>query len=148
MNDLAKAPDGGKGMRAQRFLLLASLMLLVIPAGCMQTISDPLMALRVDKTTTGTVVPLSVEADMLSDEDTIASAVGIARLGEPYPWSNSATGAAGVITAISPTTTNGRHCREFKTSRHGFDGIALFSGLTCQTPEGSWLIETFERVQS
>lgn len=135
-------------MRAKRCLLLASLMLMVIPVGCMQTISDPIKALRTDSATTGSIVPLSVEADMLSDEDTVAAAVGIARLGEPYPWSNSATGAAGVITAISPTTADGRNCRAFKTSRHGFDGIALFSGMTCQTPEGSWLIENFERVQS
>lgn len=116
----------------------------LVLSGCMNTLSNPVAALSVDKTTTASVPDKAPEAETLSDEATIATAVGFAKPGLPYPWSNSVTGAAGVITDIADNYATGRLCRTFKTSRHGFDGIALYDGLACSTSDGVWMLESFE----
>ncbi|WP_158284914.1 RT0821/Lpp0805 family surface protein [Hoeflea marina] len=108
--------------------------------GCMRTGADPLSALSVDPISTSTIQPLSMDAEMQADEAAIAEVIADAPSNQPLPWSNPATGSAGVITTLVDKTATGRTCREFRTSRHAFDGIALFMGQACRDREGEWLV--------
>lgn len=112
----------------------------------MNSMSDPLVALRVDRTQTGSIPVARPDTDTLSDEGIITEAVAQAEPDSPYPWSNSATGAAGVINSYSETEIDGRNCRNFSTSRHSFEGIGVYSGQACQTADGHWALERFQRA--
>ena len=145
MSDLAEAQirekRGGRRGFAPFVVVACALSL----SGCMNTLSNPVAALSVDRSTTTASVPeRAPEAETLSDEATIATAVGLSRPGLPYPWSNSVTGAAGVVTEVADSYASGRQCRSFKTSRHGFDGIALYSGTACLDASGLWVLESFQ----
>ena len=144
MCDLAEAY--GREKRGDRRGLAPFVVVCVagVLSGCMNTLSNPVAALSVDRTTTASVPDKAPEAETLSDQATIATAVGFAKPGLPYPWSTSVTGAAGVITDVADSYATGRLCRAFKTSRHGFDGIALYDGLACSASDGIWVLESFE----
>jgi hypothetical protein len=143
MRDLAEARMREKRGGLRGFASVGVVAFALSLSGCMNTLSNPVAALSVDKTTTASVPERAPEAETLSDEATIATAVGFARPGVPYPWSNSVTGAAGVISEVSEDYATGRRCRSFTTSRHGFDGIALYKGNACAAAEGLWVIESF-----
>ena len=97
--------------------------------------------------TTGSVRP---QDNRPSDETTIRNAVSsvdiVRNAGDPIPWANSASGSAGVITSIAESRDPaGRLCRDFITTRHSYQGIARFSGQTCATSSGDWLLLSLDR---
>jgi surface antigen len=106
-------------------------------------------ALSIDPLTTSAVPPLSAEAEIMSDETVVrdlASGLSASELDGAHPWTNALTGSAGVITDIARVSDGTRACRQFQTTRHAFDGVALFDGKVCQRPDNSWDLVTFERT--
>lgn len=84
----------------------------------------------------------------LSDETTVRNAVSsadLAKLGSAsVPWANTTTGSAGVVSQIHEgRMAGGQLCRDFKTTRHSYEGIAMFSGQTCLTGAGDWMLTAF-----
>jgi len=59
-------------------------------------------------------------------------------------WENEATGSRGTISSIQSISENGRQCRAFKTTRESFDGILVYEGKACDTPNGGWVLSQFE----
>jgi hypothetical protein len=84
-----------------------------------------------------------------SDEATVRNAVSsvdLAKLGNSsVPWANTATGSAGVVSQIREARNSGYLCRDFTTTRHSYEGIAMFSGQTCLTGSGDWALTAFTR---
>ncbi|MCB5202995.1 hypothetical protein LH464_10995 [Neorhizobium sp. T786] len=97
---------------------------------------------------TGTVSRGETET-ALSDEATVRNAVtsvDLAKMaGSPVPWANAATGSAGVVSTIKEARNTGHVCRDFTTTRHSYEGIAMFSGQACLTGSGDWLLTAFDR---
>ncbi|WP_394690293.1 RT0821/Lpp0805 family surface protein [Hoeflea sp.] len=148
-SDLTEAVRGEKGRIAHRALLALSLSCALFAAGCMSSKSDAVSALSIDPLTTSAVPPLSAEAEIMSDETVVrdlASGLGTSELGGAHPWTNALTGSAGVITDIAKVRDGSRSCRQFQTTRHAFDGVALFDGKVCQRPDTGWDLVTFERT--
>ncbi|MFN7101758.1 MAG: RT0821/Lpp0805 family surface protein [Pseudorhizobium sp.] len=85
----------------------------------------------------------------LSDEATVRNAVSsadLAKVGDaPLPWANAATGSAGVVSTIREARREDHVCRDFTTTRHSYEGIAMFSGRACLTGSGDWLLTAFDR---
>lgn len=105
---------------------------------------------KVDRSvSTGAVTAAASTTTTLSDEATVRNAVtsaDLAKIGEaPLPWANAATGSAGVVSTIKEARNQGHVCREFTTTRHSYDGIAMFSGQACLTGSGDWLLTAFNR---
>jgi hypothetical protein len=105
---------------------------------------------KVDRTiSTGTVPGKAPSGATLSDEVTVRNAVTSADLSKvtenPVPWANTSTGSAGVVSTIREDRNQGRLCRAFKTTRHSYEGIAMFSGEACMTDGGDWLLTAFDR---
>jgi len=105
---------------------------------------------KVDRSvSTGAVPAAASTTTTLSDEATVRNAVtsaDLAKIGEaPLPWANAATGSAGVVSTIKEARNQGHVCREFTTTRHSYDGIAMFSGQACLTGTGDWLLTAFNR---
>lgn len=90
----------------------------------------------------------SKSSEAMSDETTVKNAVtsvDVARFGaNPIPWANASTGSAGVITTVQELEDNGTHCRQFRTTRHSFMGIAKFMGRTCMEENGNWQLLSFQ----
>ncbi|KQT88063.1 RT0821/Lpp0805 family surface protein [Aurantimonas sp. Leaf443] len=130
--------------------------LLLVALGLLQgcVVAGPSLEDAVDTgLVTGSIrpVPAAGEAsnpEVESDERTVRNAISaadIARLGEAdVPWANSATGTSGVITAIQEVQEGGNLCRNFKTSRQRFDGIALYEGKACTRGDGEWTLVRFQ----
>jgi surface antigen len=105
---------------------------------------------KVDRSiSTGTVPSKPTTGAALSDEVTVRNAVTSADLSKvsanPVPWANTSTGSAGVVSTIREDKNQGHICRAFTTTRHSYDGIAMFSGQACMTNEGDWLLTAFDR---
>ena len=105
---------------------------------------------KVDRSLSTSAVPTAASTTTaLSDEATVRNAVtsaDLAKIGEaPLPWANAATGSAGVVSTIKEARNQGQVCREFTTTRHSYDGIAMFSGQACLTGSGDWLLTAFNR---
>jgi hypothetical protein len=105
---------------------------------------------KVDRSiSTGTVPAKAQSETSLSDETTVRNAVSSADLAKvgsnPVPWANTATGSAGVVSAIREDNAEGRICRAFRTTRHSYEGIAVFAGQTCMTGAGDWMLTAFDR---
>lgn len=118
-------------------------------ASCTSSL-DLLGSAKVDRSiATGTVPAVAASTSNLSDEATVRNAVSsadLAKIGEaPLPWANAATGSAGVVSTIREARNDGHVCRDFKTTRHSYEGIAMFSGQTCLTGSGDWLLTAFDR---
>lgn len=148
-SDLTEAYRSGKSRIAIRALLALVLPLALIAGGCVSGRDSMVSALTVDPVTTSAVAPLSAEAEIMSDETVVrdlAGSLGASELAGAHPWSNALTGSAGVITGISKISDGSRACRQFQTTRHAFDGVALFDGKVCQRPDDSWDLVTFERT--
>jgi hypothetical protein len=117
--------------------------------GCMSGGMDFLSSTKVDHSvTTGTIAQVQAPKDAVSDEATVRNAVTSADLsklkGQPLPWANASTGSAGVIDTIVENDTSGQVCRQFRTTRHAYDGIANFNGKACLTG-GEWQVLSFQQ---
>ncbi len=62
----------------------------------------------------------------------------------PLPWANASTGSAGVIDTIVENNDAGQVCRQFRTTRHSYVGIAKFYGKTCLVGGGNWQLLSFQ----
>ncbi|AXV17211.1 hypothetical protein CYG48_02135 [Neorhizobium sp. SOG26] len=89
------------------------------------------------------------EPNAVSDEATVRNAVTSADLTKvgtaSVPWANAATGSAGVVSNIREARSEGNVCRDFMTTRHSYEGIAMFSGKACMTGSGDWMLTAFDR---
>lgn len=116
-------------------------------SGCMNDL-DLFADSKVDSTIR-TSAAVNGSGERLSDEVTVRNAVSSADLtqaaGNPIPWANSASGSAGVISAIAENRDDaGRTCRDFVTTKHSYQGIANYSGRTCLGNSGEWLLLSFD----
>jgi hypothetical protein len=106
---------------------------------------------KVDRSiATGTVPGSKQETgESLSDEATVRNAVtsaDLAKVGDAsVPWANAVTGSAGVVSQIREARDQGHLCRAFTTTRHSYEGIAMFSGQACMTGSGDWMLTAFDR---
>ncbi len=104
---------------------------------------------KVDRLSTGSVPTAAKSGASVSDEMTVRNAVTSADLakvaGTSIPWANTATGSAGVVSSIREDKNQGHVCRAFTTTRHSYEGIAMFSGQACLTDSGDWLLTAFDR---
>ena len=147
INDLTEADIGEKGARIRRALLALPACLAL--SACMSSGSSAVSALSLDKTTTAAITPLSAEGEIQSDETVIRDVVGgldRSELKDPRPWSNALTGSAGVISNFTTLADGDQLCRLFQTTRHGFDGVALYNGRVCRRPDGGWDLVSLERA--
>ncbi|WP_179759051.1 RT0821/Lpp0805 family surface protein [Hoeflea halophila] len=106
-------------------------------------------ALVIDETTTAAITPLSADSEILSDETVIRDLVANLSADElvvSRPWSNTLTGSAGVVSNFTTQTDGVRTCRLFQTTRHSFDGVALFNGRVCRRPDGGWDLVSLDRA--
>ena len=89
----------------------------------------------------------SVAPDQASDRNMVRNAVSAADLHaateQPMAWANTDTGASGVITAIKEVRAGDMICRQFRTSRQRFDGVALYDGEACTKGQGEWTLTHF-----
>ena len=122
----------------------------VLPmAGCTSSL-DVLGSSKVDRSLSTGAVPTAARSETsLSDEATVRNAVTSADLAKvganPLPWANAATGSAGVVSTIREDHAQGRVCRDFKTTRHSYEGIAMFAGTACLTGTGDWMLTAFDK---
>lgn len=111
---------------------------------------------KVDRSlSTGTIPTTAASAGAsagatMSDEVTVKNAVTSADLSKvgatnTVPWANSATGSAGVVSSIREDESEGQVCRAFQTTRHSYDGIAMFNGQACRAGSGDWMLTAFNR---
>ena len=148
MEVIAKSRPETKPFRARCLAVAAAMTAGTVLSGCMGGL-DVFSDSKVDNTIrTSTVANGSVER--LSDEQTVRNAVSsadLARTGSsPIPWANSASGSAGVISAIAENRDDaGRPCRDFVTTKHSYQGIANYSGRACLGNSGEWLLLAFDR---
>jgi len=147
--DLTEADWSEKGRSVRRALMALAVPVCLVLSGCMSTGSSAVSALSIDPMTTAAITPLSADGEILSDETVIRDLVGGLgdnQLGDPLPWSNMLTGSAGVITKIATSAEGAKTCRLFETTRHGFDGVALFNGRICRRPDGGWDLISLDRA--
>jgi hypothetical protein len=83
-----------------------------------------------------------------SDEAMVVNAVSSADLARKgsLPWANTSTGSAGVVETIREDSDQGRTCRVFRTTRHSYEGIAVFAGQTCSSSGGKWTLTAFDKL--
>jgi surface antigen len=141
---IAKQPVGARRLAA--CLLFAGTMAL---SGCMRSGIDD--AFTLDTMTTGAIPARPAAPQVDTDEAAVARAVAEVDLSRsptgPFAWANSVTGSTGVISTLSETDHGAGTCRDFTTSMHRYDGIALFSGTSCRDAEGGWNLQAFEAVR-
>lgn len=123
--------------------------LTVSSSGCVGRMDFISRSELVDRSiTTGSIAAPSSKTQH-SDETAVGNAVSAVDLlslgGSHLPWANTETGSAGVVQAIKESSEFGRTCREFRTTRHSYDGIAVFHGQTCMTGRGNWTLTAFDR---
>lgn len=117
-------------------------------AGCTSSMDLFGSSDKIDRSiSTGTVAGPQHTGAALSDETTVRNAVSsvdLAKLGtSSVPWANTTTGSAGVVSQIREARAGGHVCRDFTTTRHSYEGIAMFSGQTCLTGSGDWMLTAF-----
>lgn len=130
------------------FLLCLTISLLsgcVISGGGMEEMVDRQAVTQSITASTDVTPPVApVEA---SDQNTVRNAVSAADLdaaaANPMSWANADTGASGVITAIKEVRAGDMICRQFRTSRQRFDGVALYDGEACTKGQGEWTLTQF-----
>lgn len=145
--DLTEATVSGKSRWIHRALLALLVPLVVSLSGCMSSRDNAASALMIDPVTTSSVPPLSADSEIMSDETVVRDLAGSldpSRLAGLHPWSNPLTGSAGVISGLEAHPGNPGPCRQFRTTRHAFDGVSLFDGKICSQADGSWKIVSFE----
>ncbi|MBB4064429.1 RT0821/Lpp0805 family surface protein [Gellertiella hungarica] len=116
--------------------------------GCATDGLDLFGSAKPDRSVATASVAGARSTDAISDEVTVKNAVtsaDVARIGSnPIPWANASTGSAGVITTVLEENANGTHCRQFRTTRHSYMGIAKFFGRTCMESNGNWQLLSFQ----
>jgi len=65
-------------------------------------------------------------------------------VGQGLAWENEATGSRGMISNIQRFNEGERQCRLFKTTRESFDGVMVYEGKACDTPDGGWVLSRLE----
>lgn len=148
MEVIAKSKSRTKGSLPLRHAFAVSVVAFLL-TGCTSSMDLFGKSDKVDRSLSTGTVPGKDQGTTLSDEATVRNAVSsadLAKLGTAaLPWANSATGSAGVVSDISEARGQDRICRDFTTTRHSFEGIAMFSGQTCLTNSGDWLLTAFDR---
>jgi hypothetical protein len=134
-------------LRVAHMLVLG--MVGITTASCTSSL-DLFSGAKPDRSVSTSAVATSLDTgNSLSDEATVRNAVtsaDLAKIGQaPLPWANAATGSAGVVSTIREARNAGHVCRDFKTTRHSYEGIAMFSGQACMTGSGDWLLTAFDR---
>jgi hypothetical protein len=85
-----------------------------------------------------------------SDANVIGNAVSALDLNAaavaPLSWANQDTGSTGTISEIRESKDDGLLCRNFKTSRESFEGVAVYSGSTCMNAEKQWFVRNFVAI--
>lgn len=151
MEVIAKSTVHTKRKLAKGVTTAVALVSFFTLGGCVGGGMDYLSSAKVDRSvSTGTVPTAPVTTDSISDEATVRNAVTSADLhklnGQPIPWANASTGSAGVIGTIAESNAAGLVCRQFRTTRHSYDGIANFSGRTCLIGQGEWQLLSFQQA--
>lgn len=146
---IANSNSHTKGSHWAGINMLVTALACLCMSGCTSTM-DLFGGDKVDRTiSTGTVPGKARSGETLSDEMTVRNAVTSADLtkvaANPVPWANTSTGSAGVVSTIKEDESQGRLCRAFTTTRHSYEGIAMFSGQACRTEGGDWLLTAFDR---
>ncbi|SOE17677.1 outer membrane surface antigen [Hoeflea halophila] len=147
--DLTEAIEREKTRTAPRAVMALALPVCLALSGCMGGGSSAMSALVIDETTTAAITPLSADSEILSDETVIRDLVANLSADElvvSRPWSNTLTGSAGVVSNFTTQTDGVRTCRLFQTTRHSFDGVALFNGRVCRRPDGGWDLVSLDRA--
>lgn len=149
MEVIAKSTVYTKGLLSKRGVIVATGLALLSLTSCTTGGMDLLGSAKVDKSvTTGAVANKDTGSDTVSDEATVRNAVTSADLsklkGQPLPWANASTGSAGVIDTIVENNATGQVCRQFRTTRHAYDGIANFYGKTCLVGDNDWQVLAFQ----
>lgn len=107
--------------------------------------------LAVDRMTTGSIPAPTVTSGLDGDEQAVARAVADINLERrpngPFAWANQRTGSTGVISSLEETDETGAICRQFTTTVHRYDGIALFDGKSCRDANGEWNLTAFQPVR-
>ncbi len=149
MEVIAKSVRHTKGLlrRSAAFCIVGMTVLSL--CGCVSSGLDMFSSNKVDRSVaTGTVPQPAPTSDSISDEMTVGNAVtsaDIQRLeGRPLAWANASTGSAGVIDTIVENNDAGQVCRQFRTTRHSYVGIAKFYGKTCLVGGGNWQLLSFQ----
>ncbi|CDM56718.1 MULTISPECIES: RT0821/Lpp0805 family surface protein [Rhizobium] len=149
MEVIAKSDRHTKGLlrRSATFCIVGTAVLSL--SGCVSSGLDLFSSSKVDRSVaTGTVPQPAPTSDSISDEMTVGNAVTSADIqgleGRPLPWANASTGSAGVIDTIVENTDSGQVCRQFRTTRHSYVGIANFYGKTCLVGGGNWQLMSFQ----
>lgn len=123
-------------------VLLAAILL----SGCV--VSGGGLEDAADGTVTNSV-PQTLPAAPLdqSDQNTVRNAVSAADINhadtQAMAWANADTGASGVISDIQERRAGDTICRQFRTSRQRFDGVALYDGEACTKGHGEWTLTRF-----
>lgn len=82
-----------------------------------------------------------------SDADIVRNAISAVDLksssGVPLNWANQDTGSKGTIFQITELREDGALCRQFKTSRESFEGVALYAGSVCVGTDKQWVVRSF-----
>lgn len=137
-----KDPSSKTGIMAVSGIVLLCL------SGCVSPNMDVLSTVKVDRTgTMGFVRQSRSTTDSVSDETAVRDAVTSADLtnteGQRLPWTNAATGSVGIIDAIVENTNSGVVCRQFRTTRHAYDGVFKYHGRACLVDNGRWQLLSF-----
>ncbi|NTJ42786.1 hypothetical protein G6L28_09295 [Agrobacterium larrymoorei] len=144
---IAKSNRRTKSFLASVVDLSATGLMLVMLTSCVSL--DLFGGDKVDKSLSTASVPNQQNGPALTDDATIRNAVtsaDISKLADsPLPWANAATGSAGVVTAIREDRSTGFVCRDFRTTRHSYEGIAAYSGQACLSETGEWLMTRFDQ---
>jgi hypothetical protein len=148
---MAKSVVGTKNVRAKGSMTVLAIIALLCLTSCVSGGMDLLSRAKVDRTSTSGAVPQApVTTNSMSDETSVQNAVTSADLskteGQLLPWANAATGSVGVIEMIVEQSDSGLICRQFRTTRHAYDGIARFDGKTCMIDSGNWKLVNFRQV--
>ena len=148
VEDIAKSEVQTKSVPAKGGMILAISVILLSLSGCVGGGMDFLGSAKVDRSVATGTVPQQPSTDTLSDEMTIRNAVTSADLGrlesQSLPWANASTGSAGVIDTIVENNEGGHICRQFRTTRHSYVGIATFFGKTCLVDNSNWQLLSFQ----
>ncbi len=127
--------------------------LALLPLGACSSGND-LSKLNVDTSIQTGALPSSSEPSSSeqnptqnSDANVVRNAVSSvdlsAQTGTPLSWANQDTGSTGTISEIRESKDDGLLCRNFKTSRESFEGVAMYTGSTCMNAEKQWFVRNF-----
>lgn len=91
---------------------------------------------------------LASDSQTISDQTTIRNAVSSANVEElgtqALSWANADTQSRGAIFEVKELREKTVLCRQFKTSRESFEGVALYAGETCLGRDGAWYMRSFK----